>query len=158
MTTCCAIKKDGVQCGLKATCEGDMCKRHFNIQKKKTEQTAFEETNTECPICYEVITAKTRDVTSCNHMFHKKCLSMWLAAHDTCPCCREPILPPLEVIKGQMQRFLVTALYNYDTVATMQVTEELRRKLDAAVKMYPQDMCLQSQMHILDALIGNHVE
>ena len=40
-----------------------------------------------CPIC---LNDKTRGVTlSCNHMFCKKCITIWLSKHvNSCPNCR----------------------------------------------------------------------
>mmetsp|Transcript_27081 Transcript_27081/g.59225 ORF Transcript_27081/g.59225 Transcript_27081/m.59225 type:complete len:761 (+) Transcript_27081:309-2591(+) len=50
----------------------------------------------ECSICladYEqgdvVVWAKT---DRCNHVYHEECIEQWLACHDNCPLCREPIL------------------------------------------------------------------
>jgi hypothetical protein len=43
---------------------------------------------TECPIC--LMTAENQVVTTCNHVFHKNCLSHWLSqsADKSCPICR----------------------------------------------------------------------
>lgn len=43
-----------------------------------------------CPICvasYED-TEEICTLVSCNHNFHKTCLTRWLQNHDTCPLCR----------------------------------------------------------------------
>ena len=29
----------------------------------------------------------------CTHMFHERCLVLWLQKHSNCPCCRHEILP-----------------------------------------------------------------
>lgn len=41
----------------------------------------------ECPICLE---CDDNDFTTlkCNHMFHTKCINIWLHNHNTCPYCR----------------------------------------------------------------------
>ena len=41
-------------------------------------------TNTECSICYENIDELYSKWT-CNHNFHKNCISQW---HNVCPLCR----------------------------------------------------------------------
>lgn len=43
---------------------------------------------TECPIC--LMPAENQVVTTCNHVFHKNCLSHWLSqsADKSCPVCR----------------------------------------------------------------------
>jgi hypothetical protein len=46
----------------------------------------------ECPICYENITASTGLTTlPCSHSFHFGCLSGWFKKQEvgTCPCCRK---------------------------------------------------------------------
>ena len=44
---------------------------------------------TECPICYEAITAETGITTlSCSHSFHLQCVATWLIQVNNCPCCR----------------------------------------------------------------------
>lgn len=46
----------------------------------------------ECPICYESITATSGITTlSCSHSFHYGCISGWFLNQDvgTCPCCRK---------------------------------------------------------------------
>jgi hypothetical protein len=43
----------------------------------------------ECPICYENIRCGNECVvTSCDHMFHYRCLAKWCSTRDTCPMCR----------------------------------------------------------------------
>jgi hypothetical protein len=43
-----------------------------------------------CSICCEDITT-ARVITSCNHMFHMKCLTQWYSKNSdqTCPLCRK---------------------------------------------------------------------
>lgn len=52
-----------------------------------------------CPICFE------RDVdaalTSCDHMFCKKCITMWRKNHTTCPICRKHIISVENIYTGK---------------------------------------------------------
>ena len=43
-----------------------------------------------CSICFEQFNddEECREL-KCNHMFHQKCVDIWLAEHVTCPVCRE---------------------------------------------------------------------
>lgn len=41
----------------------------------------------ECSICLETDDKPTQTL-SCNHTFHKKCISKWLKNSDSCPMCR----------------------------------------------------------------------
>lgn len=42
-----------------------------------------------CPVCLDSIQVDD-DVktTSCNHIFHRRCVDQWLSNHNTCPECR----------------------------------------------------------------------
>lgn len=43
-----------------------------------------------CPICLEELNkASAFTITSCNHMFHTKCIEPWLDTNSSCPCCRK---------------------------------------------------------------------
>ena len=43
----------------------------------------------ECPICYETIRSEAECVTTtCDHVFHKMCLTRWCIEHNSCPMCR----------------------------------------------------------------------
>jgi hypothetical protein len=48
-----------------------------------------------CPICYEHMQNNPDhpDIvyTSCQHVFHKDCLTVWCNRNKTCPLCREPL-------------------------------------------------------------------
>lgn len=47
---------------------------------------------TDCPICYEEVTAETGTVSlSCKHTFHLACITHWFSKQDqgSCPCCRK---------------------------------------------------------------------
>lgn len=41
-----------------------------------------------CPICYKVIISGRRP-SNCNHLFSKKCLSIWNKQSHSCPLCRK---------------------------------------------------------------------
>jgi hypothetical protein len=41
----------------------------------------------ECPICLEC-DDQCFTTLKCNHMFHTKCIKIWLRNHNTCPYCR----------------------------------------------------------------------
>lgn len=43
-----------------------------------------------CNICMETILSDDF-TTSCNHIFHNKCMVPWMLTHNTCPCCRYSI-------------------------------------------------------------------
>ncbi|KAH0451757.1 hypothetical protein IEQ34_019056 [Dendrobium chrysotoxum] len=49
---------------------------------------------TECPICLvEFIEGeKVRALPSCNHIFHVRCIDIWLSSHPSCPICRHSLL------------------------------------------------------------------
>ena len=44
--------------------------------------------DTTCPICLEDIKCKDLYISSCNHIYHKKCIYKWLESKNTCPTCR----------------------------------------------------------------------
>ena len=43
-----------------------------------------------CPICLDSIEDQSV-ITSCKHVFHEECLSMWIIDHHTCPYCRSEL-------------------------------------------------------------------
>lgn len=48
----------------------------------------------DCSICMdEVNLGDTVTVLPCSHWFHFDCIRAWLAEHDTCPHCRQGIMP-----------------------------------------------------------------
>jgi len=51
-------------------------------------------TNTECPICYELLANEPSIETPCNHNFHRRCLRTWCNTNfeSRCPICRTPIV------------------------------------------------------------------
>jgi Ring finger domain len=42
----------------------------------------------ECNICFEGITAATKSVTPCGHMFHNDCIAMWQTQKNECGACK----------------------------------------------------------------------
>ena len=43
----------------------------------------------DCPICYEAITAASGVTTlGCSHSYHIKCYAKWGIENNSCPCCR----------------------------------------------------------------------
>lgn len=51
----------------------------------------------ECAICLTDLKDSPMEsalVTSCNHVFHEKCLLDWLVKHENCPICRETVIHP----------------------------------------------------------------
>ncbi|KAK5138456.1 hypothetical protein LTR08_000042 [Meristemomyces frigidus] len=48
----------------------------------------------ECTICMdEVDVGDAVTVLPCRHWFHGECIRLWLGEHDTCPHCRQGIMP-----------------------------------------------------------------
>ncbi|XP_062202895.1 RING-H2 finger protein ATL74-like [Phragmites australis] len=49
---------------------------------------------TECAICLGEFASgeKVRVLPRCHHGFHVPCIDMWLAAHSSCPICRNSLL------------------------------------------------------------------
>jgi len=77
------------------TMKGEPC-------KKRGKYSTPDETNkychihvpkldSDCTICL----SKLYDpcFLNCNHSFHTNCLNKWLSYNNTCPICRQPILP-----------------------------------------------------------------
>lgn len=66
--------------------------------------------STDCPCCFEAITAETGQVSlGCSHVFHYRCLTEWFLNQESnglpqnCPCCRREgseseKLPPLREV------------------------------------------------------------
>lgn len=42
----------------------------------------------ECPICLDDIKHDDKLVTSCHHVFHRRCILAWNAIKKECPICR----------------------------------------------------------------------
>ena len=50
--------------------------------------------STECPICYDTVSASKTTTTLCGHVFCKKCLKKWNSI--SCPICRQAIREPTD--------------------------------------------------------------
>jgi hypothetical protein len=49
----------------------------------------------ECSICLEYLcNDENITETQCNHIFHKKCISLWLTKSNDCPLCNSFIKKP----------------------------------------------------------------
>lgn len=46
----------------------------------------------ECSICLKSI-RRTKDMLTCKHAFHKRCIDYWYEKSNSCPMCRTPIVP-----------------------------------------------------------------
>ncbi|KAG7368767.1 ring finger domain containing protein [Nitzschia inconspicua] len=54
---------------------------------------------TSCPICLSEFQeleklCYSKDIDSCSHVFHAKCLQAWLLKHTSCPVCRYEMVSP----------------------------------------------------------------
>ena len=48
----------------------------------------------ECSVCMDAVEIGDEvTVLPCNHWFHGECVGAWLKEHDTCPHCRQGIMP-----------------------------------------------------------------
>ncbi|KAH7723853.1 RING Zn-finger domain-containing protein [Aphelenchoides avenae] len=45
----------------------------------------------QCPICYDVLDLNDTYALLCRHTFHDQCITKWLddSSRQTCPCCRD---------------------------------------------------------------------
>jgi len=73
-----------------ATSTSDSSGRDDSIDPSKYE---------ECSICLEDFEGDQLVVSTerCQHIFHAECIIEWLRRHDTCPCCRAPMVTAKEV-------------------------------------------------------------
>lgn len=45
-----------------------------------------------CPVCYELVTSATIQITHCGHVFCKECLEQWKKKPNAvCPICRKKL-------------------------------------------------------------------
>jgi len=44
-----------------------------------------------CSICFEKLSEDIIGITSCNHIYHHKCISEWVNNSKSCPLCRTSI-------------------------------------------------------------------
>jgi len=65
------------------------------LPKRKVEESMLGDNGqAECSICMDAVEIGA-EVTflPCNHWFHGDCVAAWLREHDTCPHCRQGIMP-----------------------------------------------------------------
>ena len=69
----------------------------LHIQLPSIELETYEvcqEDDLECVICFESIQIEQScKRLRCDHKFHESCISMWCRTHNTCPICRNSIIP-----------------------------------------------------------------
>lgn len=49
-----------------------------------------------CSICLCELSRDNLITTTCNHIFHKKCIITWIGQSDTCPLCRTEYPMPIK--------------------------------------------------------------
>ncbi|XP_051139267.1 RING-H2 finger protein ATL7-like isoform X2 [Andrographis paniculata] len=56
---------------------------------------SFSVRDAQCSVCLGDYQAEDRlqQIPACRHTFHMDCIDLWLAAHTTCPICRQSLLP-----------------------------------------------------------------
>ncbi|PKU80942.1 RING-H2 finger protein ATL16-like [Dendrobium catenatum] len=62
----------------------------------------------ECPVCISAFEEgeQVRQMAQCGHSFHTNCIDMWLNSHNSCPVCRESVLPtPLQSMEMSASSF-----------------------------------------------------
>ncbi|XP_020585408.1 RING-H2 finger protein ATL80-like [Phalaenopsis equestris] len=71
----------------------------YIYMKRKDEEEEEGAAAAECPVCISAFEEgeEVRRMAQCGHSFHVGCIDMWLNSHDSCPVCRENVLPmPLQ--------------------------------------------------------------
>ena len=51
-----------------------------------------EETQRECPICFDKICENDGSALPCMHSFHTRCIRPWVLENNSCPVCRHPMI------------------------------------------------------------------
>lgn len=65
------------------------------LPKKKADKSMLgPDGEAECLVCMETFVLDI-DLTGlrCTHWFHSECIGRWLGEHDSCPTCRQSIMP-----------------------------------------------------------------
>ena len=84
---CNALIRENISIDCSACIERKKCK---NIEKSLPKTIC--ESGETCCICLSDININDPCVNlSCNHMFHKACISRWVTSHTNCPYCRTKI-------------------------------------------------------------------
>ena len=65
------------------------------LPKKQAEKSMMgQDGKAECSVCMDAVEIGDEvTVLPCNHWFHGDCVGAWLKEHDTCPHCRQGIMP-----------------------------------------------------------------
>lgn len=63
------------------------------INKELGGSLSADKHNDNCSICYEELEDSYK--TTCNHIFHEKCINTWLKSNSTCPLCRANLKIPI---------------------------------------------------------------
>lgn len=65
------------------------------LPKKKADESILgKEGKAECSVCMDNVGFGDEvTVLPCSHWFHEECVGAWLKEHDTCPHCRQGIMP-----------------------------------------------------------------
>ncbi|KAI9091061.1 hypothetical protein K1719_028331 [Acacia pycnantha] len=68
------------------------------LPSSAVKQLKFGSASPECAVCLTEFDHrdKLRLLPKCNHVFHSKCIDIWLASHVTCPVCRVKLKPAEE--------------------------------------------------------------
>ena len=68
------------------------------LPKKKVNRSMMgSDGKAECSVCMDNVEIGDEvTVLPCSHWFHGECVGMWLKEHDTCPHCRQGIMPKAE--------------------------------------------------------------
>ena len=82
---CCALTKKGLNCKNKKIPYSSI---GFCVLHHEKKDTRHYNSGIDCPICMEQIINPLK-LELCNHYFCSKCISQWMYAHKTCPCCRK---------------------------------------------------------------------
>ena len=57
-----------------------------------------------CSICFEELEDENREEykLSCDHVYHRDCISQWLNNHTTCPLCRADVDPIDQYVEDEI--------------------------------------------------------
>lgn len=95
-----------------------------------------------CSICQEVFNASTVCVvTKCGHVFHKACVTQWMANSRTCPSCRAAC-PPSALIRV----YFTTALTDPSMRDLESVTGKLQAAQETATKLTAENESLKHEV------------
>ncbi len=76
-------------------CTKNKCKKYYDYYKKNKnlKQKLINDSNNDiCSICLENLKDDKCVILSCEHIYHKVCIKMWLKNNENCPICRINII------------------------------------------------------------------